>query len=335
VIDKPVGPTSHDVVGKLRRLFSTKRVGHAGTLDPMATGVLVGLVGEATKLSTWLTLDDKEYVARVTFGRSTDSFDATGKTVEEAPVPDWLHAELAALSGITRQPVTLEVAESVAPRIGAALQHEQERTAQIPPAFSAIQKDGVRAYAAARKGRELDLDARDVVVRRLEIVGRADGAASVDVRLDVGKGYYVRSFARDLGETLGVPACLGALRRERSGPFDLAGAITLDELARLAPEERAAKLVPLRDVARAALPCVTLTDEGLRKARLGQRMGPEHFATEPPLEAPFAWLDPRGELISVGALKGESFAVLRNVVPAELPGEDADDDGRAMDDEVG
>lgn len=316
VIDKPIGPTSHDVVGKLRRLFQTKRVGHAGTLDPMATGVLVALVGEATKLSTWLVLDDKAYVARVSFGRATDSLDATGKTTREEPTPEWLAREAAALGRGDHED---------APQLCRALEIERTRALQLPPSFSAIQMDGVRAHAAARAGRALDLAPRAVVVRAivsqpaadLEVrlqapVESAPGAASIDVVLDVGKGYYVRSFARDLGETLGVPSCLDALRRTRSGPFTLASATTLEALAAMSPLERAARLVPLADVVRSALPCVTLSDEGLRKASMGQRLAPEHFATAPPSEGPSAWMNASGELVSVGELRDGSFSVLRN-----------------------
>ncbi len=321
VIDKPIGPTSHDVVGKLRRLFQTKRVGHAGTLDPMATGVLIGLVGEATKLATWLTLDDKAYVARVTFGRSTDSLDSTGKTTHEALVPDWLQTEVAAVARGDLVSAAL---------LGGAFAVERARTAQLPPAFSAIQKDGVRAHSAARAGRALDLPPRDVVVRTITLRGAStldDGPPGLDVELDVGKGYYVRAFARDLGETLGVPSCLEALRRVRSGPFDIERAIRLDELARLSPEERAARLVPLREIARLTLPCATLTDEGLRRASLGQRLAAEHFATATPASGPFAWLDADGELMSVGDARDEGFAVVRNIVPADAPVDAPDEQG--------
>lgn len=306
VIDKPIGPTSHDVVGKLRRLFHTRRVGHAGTLDPMATGVLVALIGEATKLSTWLTLDDKRYVARVAFGRATDSLDATGKTTAEQPVPDWLVAELEAVARGDR---------ASAPRLGAALDAEAARASQIPPAFSAIQKDGVRAHHAARKGHALTLDARDVVVRSLAVRGGSAEPPFVDVELDVGKGYYVRSFARDLGEALAIPACLSALRRTRSGPFAIEESVTLDALSSMSSDERVTGLAPLADVARRALPCATLTAEGLRKAPLGQRLAAEHFATTPHDDAPFAWLDESGGLVSIGARREEGgYAILRNLV---------------------
>ncbi len=315
VVDKPEGPTSHDVVGRLRRLFGTRRVGHAGTLDPMATGVLVALIGEATKLATWLLTDDKRYLARVVFGRSTDALDATGATIAEEPAPGWLLEEVASLSS------GLAVG---APRIAAAMAEETSRRSQIPPAFSAIQQGGVRAHARARAGTPLDLPARDVVVRSLRVVGagRADegpdaGSPFVDLAIDVGKGYYVRSLARDLGASLGVPALIARLRRTSSGPFSIEDAVSLARLAEESPAERSARLMGLPDAARRALPCVSLSDEGARRARLGQRLAREHLDADVELPAgPCAWLDTSGALVGIGEPEGDGFIVVRNMSTA-------------------
>ena len=221
-----------DVVARLRRLLGTRRVGHAGTLDPMATGVLVALVGEATKLGAHLTLHDKRYTARVAFGRATDTLDAEGQTTATAEVPAWLRDELAR--------------GDVAGRLGEALALERARVEQVPPAFSAIQVDGRRSYDRARAGEDVSAAAArrspssicrvpwDPPRRRLR------RRAWVDLDLHVGKGYYVRSLARDLGERLGVPAHLAALRRTASGPFTVAQSVRLDA----GGDARRAALIP-------------------------------------------------------------------------------------------
>lgn len=248
VVDKPRGPTSHDVVAAARRHFGTRRVGHAGTLDPMATGVLVLLFGEATKLSAHLTRDRKRYVARVAFGTSTDTLDAEG-TVNRAKQlsPGWLSREA----------------------LEAALRVELERTLQIPPLVSAIKVAGKSAHERARRGEILTLAPRDVRLHEA-VVHRFDDRGLV-IELLVSKGYYVRSFARDLGDGLGVPAHLAELRRSASGAFSLAD-------ARPWPLDEQAAPWPLVDVVRRALPTRTLTAEGAARARDGKALRPEDFA---------------------------------------------------------
>lgn len=318
VVDKAEGPTSHDVVARLRRLYGTRRVGHAGTLDPMATGVLVALIGEATKLSTWLTLDDKRYVARVVFGRSTDSLDATGATEDEAPVPAWLEGEIASLAGDGGGP---------APRLDAALDAERARRSQVPPTFSAIQTDGVRAHARARAGDRTALPPRDVVVRSLRVAwaGRHDagpdaGRPAIDLEVDVGKGYYVRSLARDLGVALGVPACLAVLRRTASGPFTVAEAVSLEGIAELDPAARRGLLIAPGAAARRAMPVAELGESGLRRARLGQRLAEDDFQRCPVSDAPTAWLDADGALVGIGERHDGGFRVLRNLATSHEAG---------------
>jgi tRNA pseudouridine55 synthase len=194
IVDKPLGPTSHDVVQRIRKTFKTREVGHAGTLDPMATGVLVVAIGEATKLIPYLTAGDKSYDATIRLGVATDTLDAEGKETERAAVPASLDLE-------------------------AALSIERARTEQIPPAFSAIHANGERAHEKARRGESVDLPPRPVSVRALELV-RHDGDV-LGLRLVVSKGYYVRSLARDLAAALGTVGHLTALRRTRSGAFSL------------------------------------------------------------------------------------------------------------------
>jgi tRNA pseudouridine55 synthase len=246
-LDKPHGPTSHDVVAAVRRHFGTRRVGHAGTLDPMATGVLVVLLGEATKLSAYLTRDVKRYVARVAFGSTTDTLDAQGRvTRTKALEPGWLSK------------AALEV----------ALHAELERTLQVPPRVSAIKVAGKAAHERTRSGEELEMAPRDVELH--EAVVRAWDQQSLEVELLVSKGYYVRSFARDLGDALGVPAHLAALRRTASGPFT-------EGEAHPFPLAEGAEPQTLVDVVRRALPTRTLTAEGLVRAKDGKALRPEDF----------------------------------------------------------
>lgn len=251
ILDKPSGPTSHDVVAKVRRAFSTRRVGHAGTLDPMATGVLVLLLGEATKLSSVLSTDQKSYRAHVTFGSSTDTLDAQGKTTKARELSEgWL--ERSALE--------------------AALETERARELQIPPLVSAIKVDGRRAYSLAREGKEARLEPRSVRVHDCTLIESSDTTVVVD--LVVSKGYYVRSFARDLAASLGVPGHLAQLQRTASGPFQLSAAQTW-------PPTAESQLVSLEDAARLALPELTLTAEGSERLGQGKPIGEQHLENPP------------------------------------------------------
>lgn len=289
VVDKPQGKTSHDVVAMMRKRLSTRRVGHAGTLDPMATGVLVVMVGEATKLGPYLTADDKRYVAEVTFGRATDSLDADGEVVAEAPLPAWWATEAEA-------------------RIEAALAVEENRTEQKPPALSAIKVKGKSAHARVRAGEEVDLPARAVAVRKLTLEGLS--GACVRLNVDVAKGYYVRSLARDLGEALGLPAHLTALRRTSSGAFSLEESVAPDEVT-------SEHLVPLAGAAARALPTCRLTESGVAHARCGGPMRPGDF-NEMGSPGTSAWLNPDGGLVAIGTCEEDGSAqVLRGFVEPE------------------
>ena len=174
VVDKPRGLTSHDVVARARRALGTREIGHAGTLDPMATGVLVLAIGEATKLVPWLTALDKSYEATIALGVETDTLDADGAETARAAIPDDVRALLARSSGAAG-----------APPLCAALDRERARSAQVPPAFSAIRTGGERAFARARRGEAVALAERDVAVRRLEVVGWSAEPPELHVVLDV------------------------------------------------------------------------------------------------------------------------------------------------------
>ena len=301
MIDKPFGPTSHDVVARLRRVLGTRAVGHAGTLDPAATGVLVVAVGEATKLSPYLSAQTKEYRATITFGTSTTTLDAEGDVVATASIPADLDAELRALTEASAG----TGGESSAPAIARALHLERARQAQLPPAFSAIKTGGRAAHELARRGQEVALAPRPVAVSRMEIAETT--ATTLGLLLVVSKGYYVRALARDLGQTLGVPAHLSSLRRLASGNFTLEEALPWS--ATCAEFERA--LFPLERAAARVLPASRLSEDGQRRARHGQPLSETHF-TDPPIPTLSAWFGPGGELVAIGRpVDGGGFTVER------------------------
>lgn len=231
IVDKPAGWTSHDVVGKLRGIAGTRRVGHAGTLDPMATGVLVVGVEKATRLLGHLALTEKGYDGTIRLGRSTNTDDAEGEIIGSASA-----------AGVGEE----EVRRGVAALTG--------RIMQIPPQVSAIKVNGERAYKRARAGEEVELQARPVTVSRFEITGirHAGEVVDVDVSVTCSSGTYIRALARDLGAALGVGGHLTALRRTRVGPYDLSMARTVERLstdcAILPMAEAVAAAFPRRDV---------------------------------------------------------------------------------------
>jgi tRNA pseudouridine55 synthase len=214
VVDKPAGMTSHDVVGRCRRLFGTRKVGHAGTLDPMATGVLVVGVDRATKILGLLTATDKSYAATIRLGQTTATEDADGEVLQTVPA-----------EGVTDAAVD----DAVAGLRG--------NIHQVPSAVSAIKVDGQRAYKLAREGKTVELAARPVRIDRFEVLATRRpptiqaGLLDLDVEVDCSSGTYIRALARDVGATLGVGGHLTALRRTRVGRFGLGEAHTLEHLA--------------------------------------------------------------------------------------------------------
>ncbi len=244
IVDKPGGWTSHDVVAAIRRLAGTKRVGHAGTLDPMATGVLVVGVDRATRLLGHLTLTEKQYAAAIRLGQVTDTDDADGAVTGSRSA-----------AGLTREQLL-----SAAARFTGDIE-------QVPPAVSAIKVNGQRAYRLARQGKTAELAARSVTVRQLTVRDiRADGELlDLDVDVTCSSGTYIRAIARDLGAALGVGGHLTALRRIRVGPYDVTAARTLDQLA------VSLAVIPLADAAAAAFARRDLNEaEALLIARGGR-----------------------------------------------------------------
>ena len=251
VVDKPAGPTSFDVVARVRRLLRAGKAGHTGTLDPMATGVLAVCVGEAVKLQQWLAEGDKAYEATVAFGAATDTEDAEGKVV--------LRGDPAGLT---------------AERVAAALPRFLGEISQVPPMYSAVRVAGRRLHEAARAGEELERAPRAVRILALDLLGfepARDGMALARIAVRCGKGTYVRTLAADLGTALSVPAHLAALRRTAAGPFGMAQAIPLSDaeaLARADPEALRARLVPPGDAV-AFLPAVRLDARQAREIANG------------------------------------------------------------------
>ena len=250
VVDKPAGLTSHDVVARVRRIAGTRRVGHAGTLDPMATGVLVLGVERATKLLGHLTLTDKAYAATIRLGQDTVTDDAEGEVAggssAAAVTEQEVAAGLAALTGVIEQ---------------------------VPATVSAVKIDGRRAYARVRAGEQVELAPRTVTVSRLALAGWSRPTADLldlDVEVDCSSGTYVRALARDLGRALGTGGHLTALRRTRVGPFTLAEAVTLDELASRADPVP----IPLDAAVAAAFPRRELTPAETDRLRHGGRLDP-------------------------------------------------------------
>lgn len=275
VIDKPAGLGSTEVVSLVRRAFNAQKAGHAGTLDPDATGVLAVALGEATKTVPLIAEALKCYRFRVTFGAATSSDDASGQVLETCALRPTGDAILAALPAFRGQ------------------------ISQIPPQVSAVKVDGARAYDLAREGVQMDLAARPLWVDRLELLGQPD-ADHADLEMVCGKGGYVRSIARDLGRALGCLGHVQWLRREWSGPFHADQAVTPEGLRALAEAGRQDEaLLPL-ELALSALPELQATPEGavrLRNGNPGQVLGHLPFG-----EA--AWASYQGRAVAVGSYQG-------------------------------
>lgn len=308
LVDKPSGPTSHDVVAIARRALKTPGIGHTGTLDPLATGLLVLLVGHATRLSRFLVTDEKEYLADVRLGVSTPTYDAQSLPDVRRPTSD-----------ARGRGSTPEITED---QIRAILPDFLGTFPQLPPAFSAKKVAGVRAYQKARRNEDVALKPVEVTVRELELlsfdpvsdVGRrasdVEDRGLVRLRVAASAGFYVRSLAHDIGQLLGCGAHLEALRRTRAGQFRLADAVTLDALKAggAAVEGRLLGLNALLP----GMPAVTLTDEGQRRALNGNTLSPAHLRPDGPFDGPgpgskIRVLDPFGTLVSVAELRPDGL----------------------------
>ena len=274
LVDKPQGPTSHAIVAKTRKALGLKKVGHAGTLDPMATGLLVLGVGPGTKLLTFFVGLDKTYRATIRLGQATHTDDAEGEPVGDPASPEQL--------------------DSVdASRIEQALRGYTGTIDQIPSSVSAVRIDGKRAYDRVRAGEDVDIPSRQVTIHRIDVIEiRRDGPWwDIDVEIDCSSGTYIRAIARDVGNDLGVGGHLTALRRTQVGPFGVDDAIGPEEIT-------AGSLIGLGQAASAVLPAVTLSASQSTELGHGKQIfiqAPEGVAPD----APVACLGPEGDLVAI------------------------------------
>ncbi len=290
VVDKPLGPTSHDVVAKLRKRFQTREVGHAGTLDPLASGVLVVGLGEGTKLTPYLTQADKTYAVTIRLGQETPTLDAGSPVTAEAPVPVGLGLSRIEPEGLLR----------------AAIAAEMARTEQVPPSVSAIHVDGERAHDRVRRGETVVLPARPASIRALTYLPGTDEPPTARFVITVAKGYYVRAFARDLAAAMGTLGHVVELRRLASGAFTSDDAFAFD-----APT---LPVLSLADAASRCLPTAVLSETGVRDAGFGRGVRAEDLT--PFAEGPHAWLSEAGVLVAIGQREGEVGRVMRGFASA-------------------
>lgn len=281
IIDKPEGLTSHDVVARLRRILETKRIGHTGTLDPFATGVLVMLVGKATRLAQFLDKDEKEYEAVVRFGFETDTGDRAGSPTSKAQSP----------------------MSPAAGDIEAALEQFRGEIEQIPPMYSAKKVDGKKLYEHARKGVEIGRKPIKVTISTLKILSEPPTVAGgltrefdrIGLRVVCSSGTYIRTLAEDIGRVTGVGAHLQELRRTRAGQFDISQAVTLEQLE--SEVEPGTRLLPMNNAV-GHLAELVLEGDRIEKTKSGlsTRIGPGSFQDGEAVRM----VDAVGEIIAIG-----------------------------------
>lgn len=286
IIDKCEGMTSHDVVDRVRKLYGTKRVGHTGTLDPMATGVLVVLVERAAKAAEYLVCDEKRYEAILRLGLTTDTGDTSGKRLTES----------------TDIPNEKAVLETVSSFVG-----KQE---QVPPMYSALKKDGVKLVYLARKGIEIEREARPIEVFSIEAKKITDTDYSLSVHCS--KGTYIRTLCTDIGEKLGCGGCMSALRRTMSGGFSIENAHTLEEVGALTEEERNALLMPTEALF-ADCPAVTLKPFFAHLAHSGNEIYQAKIGTDFPLDTVVRLCDEHGFFALAKAAMFEGGTALKPI----------------------
>ncbi len=287
LVDKPRGITSHDVVSRIRKAAGTRKVGHAGTLDPMATGLLVIGLNAATRLLTFAVGLDKEYFATITLGVSTSTDDAEGEVIATAPT-----------TTITEQAIAAGIAKL------------SGEISQVPSSVSAIKVDGRRAYALVRAGERVELASRTVTISAFELIDRRGdelaGTIELDCRVECSSGTYIRALARDLGDDLGTGAHLSALRRTRIGPFTIDAAVGIEEL-----DVAGAMLAPAA-AASALFPTIALTEQQAIDLGHGKRL-----VVDAPDGSPVAALAPDGRLIGLVTISSARLSPIVNFPPPD------------------
>ena len=310
IVDKPAGWTSHDVVARARRVLKEKRVGHTGTLDPFATGVLVLLVGRATRLAQFLAGAEKEYEATIRLGYSTTTGDLTGERRDDVNNAEEMSAGANDADGTNEVESATDCADIRREKIEAALAHLHGEIEQVPPMYSAKKVGGKKLYELARQGREIEREAVRVRVEVFEIVAdeggsflrrNEDGTCDVRARVVCSAGTYVRALAESLGERLGAGAHLASLRRTRAGSFRVREAVAPDELEKIVEAGTGVGefLIPL-ETALPHLPAAHLTGEESRRVRHGAAVRAGDSSKDWESGGHVLMMDERGALVAVG-----------------------------------
>lgn len=283
LIDKPQDWTSHDVVGKLRRLLKERRIGHSGTLDPMATGLLVVFVGRATRAVEFAESDAKQYIAGLRLGVETDTQDITGTVLQE-----------------TECHVTEDELKAVLPRFTGEI-------SQIPPMYSALKVNGQKLYDIARKGGEVERKPRRITIHGLDVIDNSH-LEQGDFCLDVtcSKGTYIRTLCRDIGEALGVGGTMSSLRRVRAGGFHLRDALTIEQVAEAAAEGRAEELLLPVDSLFAQHEKLTLTDKQTKRTLVGGQ-----FSVSVP-DGTYRFYAPDGVFLALGKVEQGTASTIKS-----------------------
>lgn len=281
IVDKPAGWTSQDVAAKLRGVFHEKRVGHSGTLDPMATGVLVVFVGRATRAVEFAEHDSKEYLAGLRLGLVTNTQDTTGETLETHP------------ASVTRE------------QLDAALEGFRGEISQLPPMYSAIKIGGKKLYELARKGQEVERKPRNITIYDLQV----EEGSGTDwlLRVECSKGTYVRTLCHDLGQALGCGGCMSALRRTRAGQFTLAQAVTMEQILEFAKEHDPAALLLPVDALFAQHPPLIVTLPQTQKLKNGAAVRDWHFA-----DGTYRVYSETGEFLLLGTVKNQILTTVKS-----------------------
>ena len=280
LIDKPSGWTSNDVVQKLKGMLHQRRIGHSGTLDPMATGLLVVFVGRATRAVEFAEADWKRYTASLRLGVTTDTLDIEGK-----------------VTATCEQNISAE-------ELTSALDAFKGEISQIPPMYSAIKINGRKLYDIARKGGQVERKPRLVTIHELKLVGKAEGDWLLDVKCS--KGTYIRTLCNDIGESLGCGGCLSSLRRVQAGAFSVDNAVTLEQVQQYADEGRAQELLLPVDVLFERCPCFTVTEEAEKRLRVGNSVSTDEADGE------YRVYSPSGEFLLLGACQSGALTTIKS-----------------------
>src|SRR5678815_1156072 len=303
IIDKPAGVTSHDVVARVRRIIGERRVGHTGTLDPFATGVLVILVGRATRLAQFLSGAEKEYDALVRLGFATDTGDITGTPIQETG------------ENVTNQARTWSDED-----VESALQSLRGEIEQVPPMYSAKKQGGKKLYELARRGQEVERKAVRVTIHSLRVDGRTskwkkndDGTTDIRVYVTCSAGTYVRALAEDFGRRLGVGAHLAELRRTRAGDFSIEKALSLEQLEKSVTEKSLANVLLTPDSALGRLPFVSLSGDDVRRTQQGMALKLPSSLSAATADN-IRMRDETGKLIAIGSYDPDNQLIRPRVV---------------------